>query len=889
MTIAPGARLGRYEVLSPLGKGGMGEVYRATDTKLKRDIALKLLPDSFIEDPERLARFEREAQLLAQIHHPHIASIFGIEETDGVRALVMELVEGPTLAERLEAGALPLEEALGVARQIAEALEAAHDKGIVHRDLKPANVKLRPDGTVKVLDFGLAKTWEPESTGTGLSLSPTVTSHHTRAGVVLGTAAYMSPEQARGKPVDKRADIWAFGVVLWEMLTGRHLFDGETVSDVLANVLKSEVPLSVLAVQTPQSVRELLRRCLERNPRNRLHDVADARIVIQELLEGGLDATAAVTAPAPGTPRVGRWRGWAAAFALGALASVPVSLLIRPDRPEAVPRAPRATFRQLTFLAGAEVSPALSPDGESFAFVREANGQSDIFLQRVGGTNAINLTSGCPQDDEEPAFSPDGKQIAYHSECSGGGIFVMGATGESARKVTDLGHNPAWSPDGLELAVADEQVKSPFGRGTTSQLWAVRVETGQRRLLSAHDGVQPSWSPDGHRVAFWGLPADDSARDIYTVAADGSQSDPHAAVAVLDDPPVDWSPVWSADGRALMFASTRGGTMNLWRIAVDPASGRPAGEPQPITAPSSWAGYLSASADGRRLAFVDRNVRNVVRVAAFDSAAGVLADAGRAVPIGTLEVHESVSLAPGGDRVLFDSAGMPQHLYLADPSGGLRQLTEGEHRDRQGSFSPDGRWIVFQTDRWQSSFGLIRADGSGLARLATGRESTGFYPHFSPDGRSLAAADTEGAYVMAVTASGEAGPVEPLPPPGDGLSFWPLGFSPDGLRIGGALISVAGLSTGAAVYTLADRSYRRVSSEPVWQVGFLPDGRRILLTAKERAEVVDLDSGSVREVVSMPEGVELVWMELSADGRHLTWHERTDESDLWLATFEGAP
>ncbi len=465
----------------------------------------------------------------------------------------------------------------------------------------------------------------------------------------------------------------------------------------------------------------------------------------------------------------------------------------------------------------------------------------------------------------------------------------MGATGESARKVTDLGHNPAWSPDGLELAVADEQVGSPFGRGTTSRLWAVRVETGQRRLLSEHDGVQPSWSPDGRRVAFWGLHSDSSVRDIYTVAADGSESDPDQAVAVVDDPAVDWNPVWSSDGHALLFASTRGGTMNLWWIAVDPASGRPSGEPQPITAPSSWAGYLSASADGRRLAFVDRNVRDVVHVAAFDPVAGDLADAGRTVPIGTLEVHESVSLAPGGDRVLFDSAGMPQHLYLADAVGGLRQLTEGEHRDRQGAFSPDGRWIVFQTDRWQSSFGLIRADGSGLKPLATGRESTGWYPHYSPDGKRIAAADTEGAYLLTLAEPGEAGPVEALPPPGDGLSFWPMCFSPDGRRLGGALISVAGLSTGAAVYTLADRSYQRVSDEPAWQVSFLPNGRRLLLVTRERAEVVDLDTGSGRELLSMPDGVELVWMELSADGRHLTWHERTDESDLWLATFGGAP
>ena len=889
MTVAPGTRLGPYEITADLGEGGMGEVYRATDTKLKREVALKLLPEAFIEDPERLARFEREAQLLAQLHHPNIASIFGLEESDGVRALVMELVEGPTLAERLDSGPLPLEECLLVARQIAEALEAAHEKGIVHRDLKPANVKLRPDGTVKVLDFGLAKAWESESAGSGLSLSPTVTSHHTRAGVILGTAAYMSPEQARGKPVDKRADIWAFGVVLYEMITGRHLFDGETVSDVLANVLKSEIPLQAMSDLTPVPVRELLRRCLERNLRNRLHDIADARIVLQELLEGGLEDAAPAPQAAPQTSRFGRWPGWAAAFALGAALAAALFLMREPDRAATRSDIPRASFRQLTFLAGAEATPALAPDGESFAFVKKVGGQSDIFLQRVGGSNAVNLTSSCPGDDEEPAFSPDGRQIAYHSECAGGGVFVMGATGESSRKVTDVGHNPAWSPDGFELAVADEQVGLPFGRGTTSHLWAVRIETGQRRLLSAHDAVQPSWSPDGRRVAFWGLHSDSSARDLYTVAADGSQSGAHAAVAVLDDAPVDWSPVWAAGGRALLFASTRGGTMNLWRISVDPASGRPSGEPQPITAPSSWAGYLSGSADGRRLAFVDRNVRDVIRVADFDPVAGTVTDLGRTVPIGTLEVNENVSLAPGGDRVLFDSAGMPQHLYLADPSGGLRQLTEGEHRDRQGSFSPDGQWIVFQSDRWQSSFGLIRADGSGLRELATGRESIGFYPHFSPDGSRIAAADTEGAYLLAVSGTGGAGAVESLPPPGDGLSFWPIGFSPDGRRLGGALISVAGLSAGAAVYSLADHSYRRVSTEPVWEVSFLPDGRRVFLVTKQRAEVVDLDSGSARDVVTMQDGTELVWAELSADGRHLTWHEQTDESDLWLATFEGAP
>ncbi len=264
MSLAIGTRLGAYEVLAPLGSGGMGEVYRACDTKLGRGVALKILPDAFASDPERLARFEREAKTLASLNHPHIAQIFGLE--DGGRALVMELVEGEDLAQRISRGPIALDEALPIARQIAEALEAAHEHGIVHRDLKPANVKVSADGTVKVLDFGLAKAVADDAVPADLSLSPTFT-EATRAGVILGTVGYMSPEQARGKPVDKRADIWAFGVVLFEMLTGRMMFGGETVSDTLARVLERDPDWTLLPAATPPHVRELLARCLVKDPR----------------------------------------------------------------------------------------------------------------------------------------------------------------------------------------------------------------------------------------------------------------------------------------------------------------------------------------------------------------------------------------------------------------------------------------------------------------------------------------------------------------------------------------------------------------------------------------------------------------------------------------------
>ncbi len=298
-----GTTLAHYRITAKLGEGGMGEVYRATDTKLQRDVAIKVLPAAFTEDQERLARFEREAQLLAQLHHPHIASIFGIEESGGTRALVMELVEGPTLAERLESGAIPLHESLLLARQIAEALEAAHEKGIIHRDLKPQNIKASIEGTVKVLDFGLAKAMDPAGAASGeasasqLAQSPTLTMGATVKGMILGTAAYMAPEQAKGFAVDKRVDIWAFGVLLYEMLIGGSLFAGDSVGDTLAAVIRAEIDFGRLPDETPPAIRRLLRRCLERNPKNRLHDIADARIVIDEAIDGKGDELGAAVGP----------------------------------------------------------------------------------------------------------------------------------------------------------------------------------------------------------------------------------------------------------------------------------------------------------------------------------------------------------------------------------------------------------------------------------------------------------------------------------------------------------------------------------------------------------------------------------------------------------------
>ena len=383
MALSPGARLGPYDVTAKLGEGGMGEVYRARDTKLDRDVALKVLPQAFTQDPDRLARFEREAKVLASLNHPNIGHIYGLEEAEGTRALVLELVEGPTLADIIKRGPISLDEALPIAKQIAEALEAAHEAGVIHRDLKPANIKVKADGTVKVLDFGLAKALEGNS-GDDPSESPTQTA--TAAGVIMGTPAYMSPEQAAGRPVDKRSDIWSFGVVLFEMLTGQRLFTGETASHVLAAVLRVEPTWDALPAPTPQPLRKLLRRCLEKQRKRRLRDIGDALTDLDEALTAHPETGG--TPPAL-VPRPGGWSQalpWIAGVLLAIVTGLTVwSLAGQPDRPTDTVRlaitlpgiAPSGGYE--TGRVGGAHDFALSPDGTKVVY----RGQDDLLYLRT--------------------------------------------------------------------------------------------------------------------------------------------------------------------------------------------------------------------------------------------------------------------------------------------------------------------------------------------------------------------------------------------------------------------------------------------------------------------------------------------------------------------------
>ena len=447
----------------------MGQVYRATDTQLNRDVALKILPDAFAADPDRLARFQREAQVLASLNHPNIAQIYGTEEdkTDGTRALVLELVEGPTLADRIAQGAMPIEDALPIAKQIAEALEAAHEAAVIHRDLKPANIKVRDDGTVKVLDFGLAKAFDVIPAGDP-DQSPTLTAAATQMGVIMGTAAYMSPEQARGTPVDKRADIWAFGCILYEMLTGRQVFGGDLISDVMASVLKSDPNYQALPPTTPPRLRALLERCLEKDPKQRWHDVGDVRVELTRAGEDPRDDQPIAAGKAPSRSRA--TLAWSAGVAVALVAGWFAAVQFAPlgDAPPWAGELVRFTLGPppgMIFDASVGQPFEVSPDGRMVAFVLiNADGASEIWVRDLNSDNARRVPG--TEGAWSPFWSPDSSQIGFYAP---GALKRVSPSGGDPVTITNEVRDPirattgAWGSDGT-IVFQTGRIEAPLER-----------------------------------------------------------------------------------------------------------------------------------------------------------------------------------------------------------------------------------------------------------------------------------------------------------------------------------------------------------------------------------------------------------------------------------------
>ncbi len=872
-----GKTLAHYEITAHLGTGGMGEVYRATDTHLGRDVALKLLPTAVTRDPERVARFEREARTLASLHHPQIASLFGFEEADGFRFLIMELVEGEDLQQHLRRGPMPLDEAITMARQVARGLEAAHEKSIVHRDLKPANIKLAADGQAKILDFGLARAYADEPNAQDLEHSPTITAGMTQAGAIMGTAAYMSPEQAKGKEVDKRTDVFAFGCVLYESLTGRQTFPGDSVTDVLASVLRSDPDMDALPAGTPSNVRDVIRRCLEKDPRNRLRDIGDVELLLRDTEEEQLADTQVAEA---------RKRGWVWPAVAGVLALACVGLFLRGgSSPHSAPHEPIVTgMTPLTDLPGLQLDPSLSPDGRQLLYTSVDGGDQDIFLQRVGGENALNLTADSPGLDVQARFSPDGERIAFVSDRNGRGIFVMGATGETPRRVTNEGYDPDWSPDGTKLVYTTELVTDSYSRNGLANLHVVDLESGNIELLDDIDAAGPCWSPNGHRIAFWThLEVTQGQRDIWTIGANGG-----APLPVLIDIHTDWDPVWSADGRYIYFCSDRGGTPDVWRIAVDELTGVASGDPEPVTLGMASISQMSPIRNGRMAAVSQARTGAIVK-ARFDPAAERL-DGELQTLHTSAYAFRQMGMSADKQWLTFYTSAPTERVYMMSVDGQtLRKLVDDEFRNRGPTLSPDGRWATFYSNR-SGTYGIwaIRTDGTGTMPLTDTPEMDINSPTWGPDGRLFVVIyapepNTSELLLPDGGLNAVTSPPEFTLLPG-AENFSGYAWSPNGKWLVGMLhsaVSAGFYSVDTQQLTELTRDSRalRPDDTPAWL-----DDNRMLMWDEEAAEAIvyQVDTGETRPVPRIPGPSHY---QFGPAGQTIYINHEKETSDVWLLSL----
>jgi eukaryotic-like serine/threonine-protein kinase len=880
-----GTTLNHYQIIRVIGSGGMGEVLLATDTRLKRQVAIKVLPTHLAAQPVRRDQFEREAQAVAALNHPNIVTIYSVEQAGDTDFLTMEYVEGRTLADVLPKGGLPIVRLLTIARQIVDAVVAAHDRHIVHRDLKPANVMVAASDRVKVLDFGLARLCEETDHGIAATLT---TRELTGEGKIVGTVAYMSPEQAEGKPVDERSDIFSLGVTLYELATGERPFTGDTSLSVLSAILKdTPKSLSELNPAAPRELERIVRHALVKDPDRRYQSAKDLRHDLEELAQaiesGELNAQPQVLAA--------RRNRRVIAAGLAAVAAVSAIGVWRQRTPAAAPaETPLSpTYSRLTHMEGVERYPSLSPDGKWVVY----SSSGDIHLQSTTGQTVINLTKDALADNRMPAFSPDGESIAFRSERDGGGIFVMGRTGESVRRLTAEGYDPGWFPDSRQVVFASAGPGGPENRTVFSDLWVVSTSGGQPRPFFAGDAVQPSVSPHGKRVAYWSVPADASAkrmggsnvganRDVWTIDTKGGQP-----VRVTTHLANDWNPIWSPDGRWLYFLSNRAGSMNLWRIAIDEASGAITGEAQPLTAPAAYVADFKMSADGSIAVYSSVLATSNISRIGFDAKSGATRGAVTTVTTGANDFTWFDVTHDGQSVVVGNSSRGQEDLYILPAAGGeKRQITNDPARDRIPHWSPDRRHILFYSDRVTNpNVWLIDADGSGLQQL-TQTISMG-YPVPSPDGKRVVTAASNARQMFIYDARDFSKPIDTLPRfPDTTVSFpRPSDWSDDGRKIA---IDLPG-SDGVWFYSVEARTYHRVASAatseaPSPSPRWLSDSRRFVYSSLGRLWLADTVSGQTRELVSF-QGETLSNPVITTRDSQLFFSHGTTTGDIWLMRF----
>ena len=730
MSLSSGMRFGYYDVTALIGEGGMGQVWQATDTRLNRQVALKVLPAAFADDPDRLARFQREAQVLASLNHPNIGTIYGLEESAGLKALVLELIEGPTLADRIAQGPIPVDEALPLAKQIAEALEAAHEAGVIHRDLKPANIKVREDGTVKVLDFGLAKALEAAPAGEP-DQSPTLTAAATQMGVIIGTAAYMAPEQAKGRPVDKRADVWAFGAVLYEMLTGRRPFAGDDVSTTLARVIEREPDWDALPGTLSPVLATYVRRCLAKDPKQRIHDVADVRLA----LDGAFETTASGTAGAVTTLQLRVWQRpvvAACALLVAVTTGLVASRLLWPAaQPSPEPRRFTITLPDTdNFLGGTAL--ALSPDGQTLVYRANRDSARQLFRRPLGQFEATPLSG--TDGGHHPFFSPDGQWVGFAGTRGvqrglGSGVYTVALAGGPPQVLTDVrsGVRGDWGADDLIVY----GVTSPGGA-----LMQIPAAGGEATTLFTPEDqrwpASPQVLPGGGAVLFtlW----DDNRPDAGELHLLDRETGEHRTLLPN-----------AVAGRVLStghLVFLRSGA--LWAVPFDRAALEIVGTPAPVVEGVRVGGRGSmqyATADDGSLVYIP----GTPGTAGTNTRSLVWVDRGGQEELLTLPArdYETLSLSPDGTRaaVIVGAEGENADVWVSELARGtLTQLTTQPGVETYPLWSPDGQRVVFMSrEDGRATLSWQAADGSGTPdRLLTDEVMSDIVPNdWSPDGERL--------------------------------------------------------------------------------------------------------------------------------------------------------
>jgi len=888
-----GTRLGHYEVTEKLGSGGMGEVYAARDTRLEREVALKLLPKELAGDGQRLARFEREARAIAALNHPNIVTLYSIEHEDGANFITLERVHGKTISDLIPRRGCSPRQFFEYAVPLADALAMAHRHGIMHRDLKPDNLMVNTEGHLKVLDFGLAKLLEEDVTDPGVS---TVT-HLTQEGFVMGTVAYMSPEQAEGRAVDHRSDIFSAGVVLYEMATAERPFKGDTRASLMTSILRdTPAPVTDLNRTMPYHVGRIIRKCLAKNPDQRYQSAQDLKIDLVELARevesGTLTEMSGEQARAIVRRRLrAPWlAGVVLALAAGAVGSGATWWLAGRGQPAAeTSLATAGTFSRVSEQVGLELEPSISPDGKMVVYTSFTSaGRSDLLVQRAGGRNAINLTRDTPGKHRHPAFSPDGERIAFSSDREGGGIFVMGALGESLVRVTDFGSRPAWSPDGGRIVFETDNWADPTGRNPPSELWIVDVKTREKHKLYEGDAVQPAWSPNGQRIAFWALPKAGGQRDLWTISAMGG-----TPRAVTRDAALDFNPAWSPDGKYLYFSSNRGGSINVWRVAIDQDSGEVLGEPQPVTRAVGADNHsVALSRDGKRMVYVSGVNQNLTSRASFDPGKGALAGPLAPLP-GEARTVVPADESRDGQWLVFQRASPVEDLFVLKTDGtGLRQLTNDSAKDRGPQWSPDGKNITFYSDRsGEYEIWMVGRDGSGLRKLVSSPGDTLTGAIWSPDGKRIVYSrvhDGDLGTLMQEMERPDAAPTALPRLPDPDLVWYPTSWSPDGRWLAGQAARRGQMDFAVALYAydLEQGAWKQLQAVEGQFPQWLPDSRHLLYSVSNTLFMLDTATGRTREILSVDPGANFLPFLVARDGKTVYVTEAHAESDIWMLAIE---